>query len=73
MVDRTPGYNELPIGTKLWRLHGYILHRTDGPAIELLDGRVSWYLDGIKYPFDEFLELTTCSPEEKCMLKLRYG
>ena len=48
-------------------------HRIDGPAYEPADGAIGWYLNGTHYPFDEFLELTTISPEAKCMLKLIYG
>jgi len=32
-------------GTKLWRKDG-ILHREDGPAVEMGDGSKSWYKDG---------------------------
>jgi hypothetical protein len=32
------------IGTKYWYLHGK-LHRTDGPAIEWVDGTKYWYLN----------------------------
>ena len=32
-------------GDKRWYLNGK-LHRTDGPAIEWIDGSKSWYLNG---------------------------
>ena len=69
----TPTYREWADGTKAWGWLGGGFHRLDGPAIEHSDGNLSWYLDGILYPFDQFLEQTTCSPEDKFMLKLRYG
>jgi len=59
-------------GTKIWRL-GTSWHRADGPAVEHALGGFSWFLNGTHYPFDQFLELTTCSPEDKFILKLRYG
>ena len=72
MDDQTPSFYEWSDGTKQWTLHCCV-HRQDGPAIEYPDGHVGWYLNGIEYTFDLFLELTTCSPETKCMLKLIYG
>ena len=72
MVDLTSTYSEWPDGTKAWRSEGGF-HRLDGPAIEHSDGNLSWYLDGEPYSFDEFLELTPISPEDKFMLKLIYG
>ena len=35
-------------GNKCWRLNGSI-HREDGPAVEYVDGRNWWYLDGEQY------------------------
>ena len=32
-------------GTKRWLLNG-LLHREDGPAIELASGSKSWYING---------------------------
>jgi hypothetical protein len=29
-------------------------HRTDGPAVEWISGRKSWYLNNIKYTEDQF-------------------
>ena len=72
MDDQTPRYYEGPDGTKAWQLQG-MLHKLDGPAYEFADGSLSWWLYGNYYSFDEFLEQTTCSPETKCILKLRYG
>jgi hypothetical protein len=33
-------------GTKFWRNSEGELHRTDGPAIEYLDGYKAWWVDG---------------------------
>ena len=71
-MDDELEYYVTPAGTKQWTLHG-VVHRQDGPAYELADGYVSWWLYGNNYTFDQFLERTTCSPETKCMLKLQYG
>ena len=68
----TPRYYEGPDGTKQWTLHSY-LHRQDGPALEYPDGDVEWWLRGYTYTFDDFLEQTPISPEDKFMLKLIYG
>ena len=68
----TPTYREWTDGTKIWTLNG-IVHRQDGPAVEYISGSISWWLHGGFYLLDEFLELTPISPEDKCMLKLRYG
>ena len=35
-----------------------ILHREDGPAIEWVDGRKSWYLNGENLTEQEFLKQT---------------
>ena len=39
------GLNILANGTKHWWLNG-VLHRTDGPAVELANGDKFWYLNG---------------------------
>jgi len=72
MVENGSQYKVYSDGTKMWRT-GEKLHRIDGPAFEHADGHASWYLNGKKCKFNEFLELTPISPEEKFMLKLRYG
>ena len=36
-------------GTKWYNYNNGRLHREDGPAIELINGSKSWYLNGIKY------------------------
>ena len=48
-------YNVLssPAGHKYWYRDGG-LHREDGPAIEYLDGRHRWFLDGMEYPKHEY-------------------
>jgi len=41
----------LPNGTKKWYVNG-LLHREDGPAIELLNGDKKWYVNGLLYRED---------------------
>jgi len=48
-------------------------HREDGPAIILIDGHVSWCLDGTYYPLKKWLTLTPISDENKMILKLQYA
>jgi hypothetical protein len=56
-----------------WWIDGRF-HRIDGPAIEYADGQVSWYLEGLRYTFDQWLAKTTgLTDEETVMLKLQYG
>ena len=58
-------------GTKAWWVGGK-QHREDGPAVEWANGDYIWYLNGNIYTFDEFLEKTPISREEKIVLKLTY-
>lgn len=40
-------------GTKVWYLKsGSVYHRTDGPAVERLDGYKAWYLYGLRHRID---------------------
>jgi len=57
-------------GDKIWRVNG-LIHREDNPAV-LIDKNVLWYLNGIKYSFEEFIEKTPISNEEKIFLRLKY-
>lgn len=50
-----------------------VLHRDDGPAIEMASGETRWYFRGNLYSFDEWLDLLPKTDEEKVMLKLIYG
>jgi hypothetical protein len=60
-------------GSKFWLLNDKI-HRSDGPAVEYTDDTVRWYLNGDKYEFNEWLDLTTgLTGEEKVMMKLQHG
>jgi len=47
-------------------------HREDGPAMILSNGEKCWYLNGIKYSFEEWLKLAPISDEEKVFLRLKY-
>jgi len=48
-------------------------HRENGPAIIYYNGDVRWYLNGIKYSFEEWIEKTSLTDEEKIFLKLKYS
>jgi len=63
---------EYPDGAKFY-LQDDKMHRIDGPACEHALGGFSWFLNGTHYPFAQFLEQTPISPEDKFILKLRYG
>ena len=51
-------------GDKSWYQNGE-LHRVNGPAIECADGYKAWYLEGIHYPEEDYLKLTTTSCQGK--------
>ena len=66
-------------GIKEWYQNGK-LHRIDGQAIEIPEGFSArhwnfnnWWLEGIVYDFNEWLELTPISDEDKTLLKLEHG
>jgi len=59
-------------GTKKWIINRK-LHHEDGPAIIWDDGSKFWYLNDIEYSFEEFLEKTPISDEEKIFLRFKYG
>jgi hypothetical protein len=40
-------------GNKWWHLNGEF-HRTDGPAIEYIDGYKYWYINGKEYLEEDF-------------------
>jgi len=39
-------------GTKHWFQNNVLLHREDGPAVEVADGKKVWYFEGILHRFD---------------------
>ena len=50
------------------------LHREDGPAIEWLNGdEDSWWLDGKKYTFEQWIKVADLTDSEKAELILVYG
>jgi len=49
------------------------LHREDGPALRSFDGICYWWLNDKLYTFEEWLEKTPISDEEKILLKLKYS
>jgi len=58
-------------------ISSYILnkkyHREDGPARIYSNGNKFWYLNNVEYSFEEFLEKTPISYEEKIFLRLKYS
>jgi hypothetical protein len=74
MDDMNPQMIETDAGDKVWFTHSSRIHRIDGPAIEYVDGRKSWYLDNDKLTLDEWLTKNHgLTEEEKVMMKLQYG
>lgn len=51
----TTGISQDMFGTKAWLIDGKY-HRTDGPAIEFFDGSEHYYLNGIYYFENEYVE-----------------
>jgi hypothetical protein len=49
------------------------LHREDGPAIIIADGRQWWYLNNKVYLFDHWLIKLNKTDEDKMLLRLCYG
>jgi hypothetical protein len=47
-------YNKI----KSWHTNGK-RHRTDGPAIEYADGTKHWYIDGIEYSLEAYIDLVS--------------
>ncbi len=46
------------IGEKWWYINGN-RHREDGPAVEYTNGNKEWYLNGIEYSEEEWLQEIT--------------
>jgi len=63
---------EYELGGKDYYFYG-MLHREDGPAVEYSNGALDWYLNGLFYLFEEWLEKTSLKDEEKILLKLKYS
>jgi hypothetical protein len=49
-----------------------ILHREDGPAIELADGGMEWYLNGVSYNKEEWFKVLTKKQKEKALYSERF-
>lgn len=58
-------------GNKFWYSNDQ-LHRTDGPAVECSNGTKYWFLYNIGYTFEEWLEITPLSDQEKVKLRIKY-
>lgn len=60
-----------PDGAQYWYLNGE-LHRTDGPAVIWPDIQ-SWYLNGKKYDFTDWLAALDSDDKTKTMLALKWS
>ena len=60
-----------PDGSTQHYQHGH-LHRTNGPAIETTDGTIRWFLNGIEYKFEQWLNTIDLTEVEKAELILIY-
>jgi hypothetical protein len=54
-------------GTKKWKLPNGLLHREDGPAIELCNDSKYWYLNGVPYTEQQY-KIETRSIKLKLLL-----
>jgi len=71
--SKKPYCVEYDNGIKDWKVNGKY-HREDGPAVEYDDdGDKFWFLNDVEYSFEEWLEKTPISDEEKILLKLKYS
>lgn len=64
------------VGNKFWSYNNgeyEILHRTDGPAVEM-SNRFYWFVDGTQVEsLKEYTNLLNLSDEEMLMIILKYG
>jgi hypothetical protein len=60
-------------GTISWFNEAGVYHRLDGPACIYTDGDVTWLLNDIKYPFDQWCIKLNKTDEAKMLLRLSYG
>lgn len=56
-------------GSMMWHKHGEC-HRINGPAIITANGSKSYYIDGKKLSFNEWIRLSPLPEEEKTELLL---
>jgi hypothetical protein len=71
-VEQPDGSYLSMYGTIMWfNEHGQY-HKEDGPAAIRPNGRVSWWLNGTKYPFKSWLKQTPITDELKLLLRLQY-
>jgi len=61
-------YND---GTKDWIVNDK-LHREEGPAVVYYNKKISWYLNGTFYFFEEWCNELNKTDEEKVFLRLKY-
>jgi hypothetical protein len=59
-------------GTKFWYQNDQ-RHRTNGPAVERADGTRTWYINGVWYDFNDWLELVDITEVQKTLMRLQYA
>lgn len=52
-MDNKPTLTRYPNGTKLWHLSNKY-HNLDGPAAEYSDGHKEYWIDDVRYSFEEW-------------------
>ena len=49
-------------------------HREDGPAVIYPNGETNWFINGIEYILDDWLETNNkITDSQKVLIKLKYG
>ena len=64
IVDRT--------GAEHWFNPSGLLHRTDGPAVVYPDGNHSWWLNGERLTFEQWLNKLDTAPRNRTLLALKW-
>jgi hypothetical protein len=59
-------------GNKLWYQNDQ-RHRIDGPAVEYPDGDKYWYIRGVRYDFNDWLNLVNYTEPQKTLMRLQYA
>jgi hypothetical protein len=59
-------------GDKFWYQKD-LFHRIDGPAVELASGYKRWYLNGVQYDFNDWLNLVNYTEPQKTLMRLQYA
>lgn len=70
-ADQEPIMSEDSSGDRAWHING-TLHRTDGPALDCVDGFRRWYINGQRLTFNDWLSQVAHTEEERMALILRW-